>query len=203
MKNIVRYIVIITLVLLIGFTIAACSEECIHNFEVIENISFGVDRVRCIDCRRAETRFRDIGQGGQYGIIIARYPNGITQDAKTYYYLETPLIEIDVIIDLKGTAEVPSIDDDPPTPAIPPVDPWKKIDLDYGDGWRLPNEEELNELYKQRNSFNLFYGWYWSSKEGVGTDPVDAYAKSFINGYWSLFPKEDSPTIGVRPVRNF
>ena len=41
------------------------------------------------------------------------------------------------------------------------------LDIDGKTGWRLPNREELNEIYESRNDFRKDW-YYWSSAEADG-----------------------------------
>ena len=55
-----------------------------------------------------------------------------------------------------------------------------KACADLGDGWRLPNREELNVLYENKDKIGGFgdYG-YWSSSE---YDNDDAWGQDFLDG---------------------
>ena len=74
---------------------------------------------------------------------------------------------------------------------------------DYDGGgkndWFLPSKDELNELYKQRDSVGGFEkGYYWSSSQ-YGADA--AWLQLFTNGNQDGSDKDG--TLGVRPVRAF
>ena len=45
-------------------------------------------------------------------------------------------------------------------------------------GWRLPNKNELNEIYQSPNDFEK--DWYWSYTENNGNR---AFSQNFFNGY--------------------
>ena len=51
------------------------------------------------------------------------------------------------------------------------------LNIDGKTGWRLPNKEELNEIYQSRNDFENL--WYWSSTEYTGNY---AWNQNFYNG---------------------
>lgn len=64
--------------------------------------------------------------------------------------------------------------------------------------WRLPNKEELNELYEMKNIIGGFASdYYWSSSE-YGS--LNAWFQLFTNGDRSYFYKYISAR--VRAVRN-
>ena len=74
---------------------------------------------------------------------------------------------------------------------------------DYGGGgktdWFLPSRDELNELYKQRDSVGGFEtDKYWSSSQYVA---YAAWGQYFTNGYQSGSATHYAN--GVRPVRAF
>ena len=54
------------------------------------------------------------------------------------------------------------------------------LNIDGKTGWRLPNKEELNEIYQSENDFEK--AWYWSSTEGNGGY---AWGQGFYYGYQS------------------
>ena len=66
--------------------------------------------------------------------------------------------------------------------------------------WRLPTKDELNLIYKQKESIGYFDlgNYYWSSTE-VGND--NAWTQSFYDGIQGTNGK--GSTINVRAVRAF
>ena len=70
-----------------------------------------------------------------------------------------------------------------------------------GNGWRLPNGDELNILYQNKNEIGGFVadGSYWSSwKDG---DDLNRWWQSFENG--SQLTANNGVTFYVRAVRSF
>ena len=66
----------------------------------------------------------------------------------------------------------------------------KKICEDLGNGWRLPTNDELNTLYKNKNKIPGFtQGEFWSSTEG---DDGFAWFQEFFYGTRSLSVKSSS-----------
>ncbi len=65
--------------------------------------------------------------------------------------------------------------------------------------WVLPNKEQLNELYRQRETVGGFAAApYWSSSQ---SDALGAWVQFFANGNQILVDKDN--TLPVRPVRAF
>jgi hypothetical protein len=65
--------------------------------------------------------------------------------------------------------------------------------------WHLPSKDELNELFKQRDTVVFFAGnFVWSSSEYRN---FSAWIQNFSQGYQGAPPKEDIHR--VRPVRAF
>ena len=64
--------------------------------------------------------------------------------------------------------------------------------------WFLPNMEELNELYRQRSSFGILSGTFWSSLQ---SSLSAAYSKDFSTGIQT--PTNKSNIFNVRPIRAF
>lgn len=50
------------------------------------------------------------------------------------------------------------------------------LNIDGKTGWRLPNKDELNEIYQSENDFEKY--WYWSSTENNGY----AWCQAMSNG---------------------
>ena len=78
----------------------------------------------------------------------------------------------------------------------------KKACASLGKGWRLPNQEELNILYQNRNEIGGFINDdYWCSKEHFDVKYVEAWFQNFGNG------AQDYHSINhlsyVRAVRTF
>jgi hypothetical protein len=66
---------------------------------------------------------------------------------------------------------------------------WKDANIEcakLGNGWRLPNKEELNFLYKNHVKIVMSLNRYWSSTES-GID--SAWSQSM--SYYDLFMKEN------------
>ena len=84
----------------------------------------------------------------------------------------------------------------------PSVMTWRDAKIacaKLGNGWRLPNKDELNILYKNKDKIGGFANSsYWSSTEYGSTD---AWYQYFANGDQDSFYKND--TSYVRAVRNF
>jgi uncharacterized lipoprotein YajG len=56
-----------------------------------------------------------------------------------------------------------------------------------GSGWRIPNDKELNEIYKNKNAIGGFASdVYWSSDE---KDMMNAHIVNFSNGKEGSFSK--------------
>ena len=73
----------------------------------------------------------------------------------------------------------------------------KKVCVSLGNGWRLPNKDELNTIYLNKDKIGRFASFsYWSS-----TDAGESYAwlQDFANGYQSYDGK--NITFYVRAVR--
>ena len=70
------------------------------------------------------------------------------------------------------------------------------LNIDGKTGWRLPNKEELNEIYQSENDFEDWY--YWSSTE---YDGGYAWGQGFYYGYQSNDNKYDGSDY-VRAVRD-
>ncbi len=69
-----------------------------------------------------------------------------------------------------------------------------------GDGWRLPTKDELDILYRNRQTIGGFVGdVYWSSTE-YGN--YSAWRQSFSNGFQN-FSISSSTDNSVRAVRTF
>lgn len=68
-----------------------------------------------------------------------------------------------------------------------------------GDGWRLPNKEELYLIYKKKENLQIIplHG-YWSSDE---FDKDSAYYQYFFTGIQYIFNK--SFPCFVRPIRYY
>jgi hypothetical protein len=65
--------------------------------------------------------------------------------------------------------------------------------------WHLPSKDELNELFKQRDTVLFFAGdFVWSSSEASA---ISAWIMNFSQGYQGSPPKYY--TRRVRPVRAF
>ncbi len=77
-----------------------------------------------------------------------------------------------------------------------------KACADYSSGgkddWFLPSKDELNELYKQKNTVGVASNIYWSSSEAV---PTVAWEQNFSSGYQSGDTKGSGKH--VRAVRAF
>ena len=68
----------------------------------------------------------------------------------------------------------------------------------WGDGWRVPTKDELNLIYKNKDSISGFAKlFYWSSTE---SDTCCAWCFSFSNGYGVKYCNKDNYGY-VRPVR--
>ena len=77
----------------------------------------------------------------------------------------------------------------------------KRACNELGSGWRLPNKQELKEIYEQlheKGQGNFKAAYYWSSTEG---DDDDAWSFYFNDGYAPNTSK--SGTNYVRAVRAF
>jgi hypothetical protein len=51
------------------------------------------------------------------------------------------------------------------------------LNVDGKTGWRLPTQDELNEIYQSENDFEK--KWYWSS---TGEDGASAWFQNFYDG---------------------
>ena len=73
------------------------------------------------------------------------------------------------------------------------------LNIDGKTGWRLPNKEELDEIYQSENDFEIGWGWdwYWSSSE---TSVNGAWSQNFLYGNRFSYSKNDF--IYVRAVRD-
>jgi hypothetical protein len=70
------------------------------------------------------------------------------------------------------------------------------LNIDGKIGWRLPTNDELNEIFQSANDFRGF--WYWSSTEYNGKN---VWVQTFNNGFQSLLGKYDNVSY-VRPIRD-
>ena len=70
------------------------------------------------------------------------------------------------------------------------------LNVDGKTGWRLPNKEELNEIYQSKN--DLEEEWYWSSTEGNGDD---AWLQTMSNGY-QYYHLKNTGNCYVRAIRD-
>ncbi len=68
-----------------------------------------------------------------------------------------------------------------------------------GEGWRLPNREELNEMYKNKELFEGFtsgepeeHGYYWSSSDDCEGDNTLAWGQDLSSNeyYANYYPKD-------------
>lgn len=75
--------------------------------------------------------------------------------------------------------------------------------LTLGDRWRMPNKEELDEMFRlsQKAIGGFKHKNYWSSE---GYNKFSAFAKSFITGSYTdgVSSKAPAPKYLVRLVRN-
>jgi hypothetical protein len=81
---------------------------------------------------------------------------------------------------------------------------WKDANIEcakLGNGWRLPNKEELNFLYKNHVKIVMSLNRYWSSTEVDGVNVVWLQYFGFGDGEQFLLNKND-PNY-VRAVRTF
>ena len=85
----------------------------------------------------------------------------------------------------------------------PSVMTWRDAKIacaKLGNGWRLPNKDELNILYKNKNDIGGFSDdCYWSSAEGDSSS--FAWCQSFDDGY--QLDDDKNYTYYVRAVRTF
>ena len=73
----------------------------------------------------------------------------------------------------------------------------KKVCVSLGNGWRLPNKDELNTLYFNKDKIGGFTNFsYWSSSESGDSF---AWLQDFANGYQSYDGK--NITFYVRAIR--
>ena len=84
---------------------------------------------------------------------------------------------------------------------LPNKIPWASVtgelELLGGNGWRLPTENELFNLWRNKNKIGRFTdNFYWSSTEMYSTT---AYSKNFNNGKAQFITKESK--YNVRAVR--
>ena len=78
-------------------------------------------------------------------------------------------------------------------------DDAKKACEALGNGWRLPNKDELNTLYSRIGAIGGFSHYnYWSSTE---EDGLYAWCQNFVNGVGVFV--SNSSKLYVRAVRNF
>ena len=78
-------------------------------------------------------------------------------------------------------------------------DKAKKECESLGSGWRLPNKDELNTLYQNKDKIGGFADvFYWSSTED---DYGDAWAQDFYNG--DQLDDDKGNTYYVRAIRAF
>ena len=81
----------------------------------------------------------------------------------------------------------------------------KRACNELGSGWRLPNKQELKEIYEQlyeKGQGNFKADYYWSSTEGDGDDGGGiAWCFSFIDG--SAYNDGKTSPGCVRAVRAF
>ena len=79
-------------------------------------------------------------------------------------------------------------------------DEAKKECESLGSGWRLPNEDELNTLYQNKDKIGGFFtfNFYWSSTEN---DPNYAWFQDFDDGDQDNDYKTNS--YHVRAIRAF
>ena len=80
----------------------------------------------------------------------------------------------------------------------------KRACNELGSGWRLPNKQELLEIYEklhEKGQGNFKSAAYWSSTE---FDNTTAYFSSFGYGYgYASFTNKTNNTYYVRAVRAF
>ena len=80
-------------------------------------------------------------------------------------------------------------------------DEAKKECESLGSGWRLPNEDELNTLYQNKDKIGGFASVvYWSSTEHDNAS-TNAWFQYFLNGLQFTNLKDD--TYYVRAIRAF
>jgi hypothetical protein len=71
------------------------------------------------------------------------------------------------------------------------------LNIDGKTGWRLPDEEELNEIYESENDFEK--AWYWSSTEANGNY---AWFQSMSTGYHLTSNYKNYGSGYVRAIRS-
>jgi len=77
----------------------------------------------------------------------------------------------------------------------------KKACETLGDGWRLPNKDELNFLYLSKDKIGGFANsCYWSSSTEDSNNK--AWVQFFPDGLQAFYPDEDYDSY-VRAVRAF
>jgi hypothetical protein len=71
------------------------------------------------------------------------------------------------------------------------------LNIDGKTGWRLPNKEELDEIYQSDNDFDDIF--YWSSTDTSGSL---AWGQHFFNGFQGNFYKNDDNfyVIAIRSI---
>lgn len=71
----------------------------------------------------------------------------------------------------------------------------------FGEGWRLPTKEELNQLYKYKDKIGGFTGdKYWNSSVNKNYNFLACF-KYFSDGGWNYYSKETG-IFNVRAVRS-
>jgi formylglycine-generating enzyme required for sulfatase activity len=70
------------------------------------------------------------------------------------------------------------------------------LNIDGKTGWRLPTEEELNEIYQSENDFEKY--WYWSSTESGGRY---AWGQNFNGGIQSNYGGKNNG-LYIRAIRD-
>jgi hypothetical protein len=77
------------------------------------------------------------------------------------------------------------------------------LNIDGKTGWRLPNKEELDEIYQSENDsendFEIGWDWYWSSTEY--NDDLVVWIQYFYNGLQNN-GKKNSRSGYVRAIRD-
>jgi len=88
---------------------------------------------------------------------------------------------------------------DPGAPAALAAKNYRVTGFEGVDGWFLPSQDELNELYKAKSHFGITSDYYWSSSEYSNDH---AWAQYFGSSGYQFYHGKANP-LSVRAIRAF